>query len=97
MEKILNYFLGGGICPYQLSFILESPFRGFILYPAKLANRLHLKKNLKVLEISPGSGYFSIEVTRYIPCGYLELLDIQQGMLLIFLIVRMNLMLSFLL
>lgn len=81
MGKILKYFLGRGICPYQLSFILEFPFRRFILSPEKLVNRLHLEENLKVLEIGPGSGYFSVEVARYIPCGRLELFDIQQEML----------------
>ena len=80
-EEILKRFLGKGICPYQISFVLDSPFRRFILSPKKLADRLHLKENFKVLEIGPGSGYFSVEVARRIPHGHLELFDLQKGML----------------
>jgi ubiquinone/menaquinone biosynthesis C-methylase UbiE len=45
------------------------------------ADRLHLRENFNVLEIGPGSGYFSVEVARRIPHGHLELFDIQQEML----------------
>jgi len=79
--KILKRFFGKGICPYQLSFILDSPFRRLILSPRKLADRLHLRENFKVLEIGAGSGYFSVEVARRIPQGHLELFDLQKEML----------------
>ncbi|WP_145954996.1 methyltransferase domain-containing protein [Thermococcus sp. 5-4] len=80
-KGILERFLGRGVCPYQLSFILDSPFRRLILSPQRLADRLHLKEDSRVLEIGPGSGYFSVEVARRIPHGHLELFDIQQEML----------------
>jgi len=80
-KGILRRFFGKGTCPYQLSFILDSPLRRLILSPQKLADRLHLKENFKVLEIGPGSGFFSVEVARRIPQGHLELFDIQQEML----------------
>ncbi|NOX38244.1 MAG: methyltransferase domain-containing protein [Calditrichaeota bacterium] len=80
-KVIVRRFLGKGICPYQLSFILDSPFRRLVLSPQKLADRLHLEKDSRVLEIGPGSGYFSVEVARRIPQGHLELLDLQQEML----------------
>ena len=79
--KIVRGFFGKGICPYQFSFILDSPLRRFILSPNRLADRLHLKPYFNVLEIGPGSGYFSIEVARRIPQGHLELFDLQQEML----------------
>ncbi len=80
-KEIASRFLGKGTCPHQLSFILDSPFRRLILSPRKLADRLHLKKDSRVLEIGPGSGYFSIKVARCIPQGHLELLDLQEEML----------------
>jgi len=80
-KGILRRFFGKGTCPYQLSFILDSPLRRLILSPQKLADRLHLKENFKVLEIGPGSGFFSVEAARRIPQGHLELFDIQQEML----------------
>lgn len=80
-KGILKRFFGKGICPYQLSFILSSSLRRLILSPQTLADRLHLKKDSRVLEIGPGPGYFSIEVARRIPQGHLELFDLQQEML----------------
>ncbi|KAA0010611.1 MAG: methyltransferase domain-containing protein [Thermoplasmata archaeon] len=79
--KILKRFFGKGTYPSQLSFWLNFPLRRLILSPQKLADRLHLKEDFSVLEIGPGSGYFSVEIARRIPQGHLELFDIQQGML----------------
>ncbi len=78
---ILNRFFKKGVFPHQLSFWLDFPLRRLILSPQKLADRLHLKKSFRVLEIGPGPGYFSVEVARRLPYGYLELLDIQHEML----------------
>jgi len=80
-EGTIKRFLGKGTYPCHLSFILDSPLRKLILSPQKLADRLHLKENSRVLEMGPGSGYFSVEVARRIPYGHLELFDLQQEML----------------
>jgi len=80
-KGILRRFFGKGIYPSQISFWLDFPLRRFILSPKKLADRLHLKEDFKVLEIGPGPGYFSVEVARRIPQGHLELFDIQKEML----------------
>ena len=79
--QIVKRFFGKGICPYQLSFVLDSTLRKFILSPSLLANRLRLKEDSQVLEIGPGSGYFSVEVARRIPQGSLQLFDLQRKML----------------
>ena len=80
-KGILRRFFGKGIYPSQISFWLDFPLRRLILSPKKLADRLHLKENFQVLEIGPGSGYFSVEVARRIPHGHLELFDLQKEML----------------
>jgi ubiquinone/menaquinone biosynthesis C-methylase UbiE len=67
--------------PHQMSFILELPLRRFLITPSQLADRLHLKKNSKVLEVGCGSGVFSAEVARRVPAGHLELFDLQAEML----------------
>ena len=77
-KGILRRFFGKGIYPSQISFWLDFPLRRLILSPKKLADRLHLKENFQVLEIGPGSGYFSVEVARRIPHGHLELFDLQK-------------------
>ncbi|MCW7080581.1 MAG: methyltransferase domain-containing protein [Candidatus Methanospirare jalkutatii] len=80
-KEILRRFFGKGTYPSQISFWLDFPLRRLILSPQKLADRLHLKEDFKVLEIGPGPGYFSVEVARRIPQGHLELFDLQKEML----------------
>lgn len=67
--------------PHQMSFILELPLRRLLVSPAQLADRLHLKKDSRVLEVGCGSGVFSVEVARRVPRGHLELFDLQAEML----------------
>ena len=80
-KGIIRRFFGKGTYPSQISFWLDFPLRRLILSPKKLADKLHLKENFKVLEIGPGSGSFSVEVARRIPRGHLELFDLQKEML----------------
>jgi ubiquinone/menaquinone biosynthesis C-methylase UbiE len=74
-------FFGRGTFPHQLSFLLRSKLRRLVLSPEKLADRLHLNETLRVLEVGPGPGYFSVEVARRLPLGRLELFDVQKEML----------------
>jgi ubiquinone/menaquinone biosynthesis C-methylase UbiE len=67
--------------PHEMSFILELPARKFLITPSLLADRLHLTKKSKVLEVGCGSGLFSVEVARRVPQGHLELFDLQPEML----------------
>lgn len=67
--------------PHQMSFILESPLRRVLVAPAGLAERLHLERASRVLEVGAGSGVFSVEVARRVPAGHLELFDLQPEML----------------
>jgi ubiquinone/menaquinone biosynthesis C-methylase UbiE len=46
-----------------------------------LAESLELIGSERVLELGPGSGYFSVEVARRIPDGRLDLFDLQPEML----------------
>ncbi|MBF0451316.1 MAG: methyltransferase domain-containing protein [Candidatus Magnetomorum sp.] len=46
-----------------------------------VAERLPVKPNAHVLEIGPGSGYYSVQVAKRIPDGNLTLLDVQPEML----------------
>jgi ubiquinone/menaquinone biosynthesis C-methylase UbiE len=77
----LKNTLGRGIFPHQLSFVLELPVRKLLLSPRKLVTRLHLTNATRVLEIGPGSGFYSAEIGRNVSKGRLELLDVQTEML----------------
>lgn len=73
--------LGRGVFPHQLSWVLDLPGRGLIMSARTVAQRLPVAADAQVLEVGPGSGYYSLEVAKRIPQGQLTLLDIQQGML----------------
>ena len=78
----LHHLVGGQpYFPHQMSFILELPLRRLLISPPRLADRLHLKKDSKVLEVGCGSGVFSVEVARRVPAGHLQLFDLQAEML----------------
>jgi ubiquinone/menaquinone biosynthesis C-methylase UbiE len=70
-----------GYFPHQLSRLLDNPLRRLLISPARLADRLPLTPASRVLEVGPGSGYFSRELARRVPGGRLELLDLQPEML----------------
>jgi ubiquinone/menaquinone biosynthesis C-methylase UbiE len=79
--EILRGYFRRGLFPGQLAFVLKLPLRRLILAPRTLADRLHLREDARVLELGPGSGYFSPTVARRLPRGGLHLCDLQAGML----------------
>lgn len=81
MADILRRIFRRGVYPHQMAWVLDLPARRFICSPRKHADRLPIGERSTVLELGPGSGYYSIEVARRIPKGHLELFDIQQEML----------------
>jgi ubiquinone/menaquinone biosynthesis C-methylase UbiE len=61
--------------------MLLNPLRRFVHSPGRLADRLDLAPDMRILEVGPGPGYFSVEFARRIPEGRLVLFDIQAEML----------------
>jgi ubiquinone/menaquinone biosynthesis C-methylase UbiE len=82
-RRLAGDFFSGrkGPFPHQLAWFLDLRVRRLILAPQQLANRLHLEPTSRVLEVGPGSGYFTAEVAERIPQGHLEVLDLQPEML----------------
>jgi len=72
---------GRGYFPHQLSWLIDNPIRQLLVSPRRMADRLPLTESSCVLELGPGSGYFSVELAGRIPRGRLELLDLQPEML----------------
>ena len=81
VRGVLARALGRGYFPHQLSWLIDNPLRRLLLTPPQLADRLALTESSQVLEVGPGSGYFSAELARRVPQGRLELLDLQPEML----------------
>src|SRR5918992_422751 len=67
-------------CPYALRFSLELPHPS-VTRP-RLREILSPEPSQTVLEVGPGTGYYSLDAARWLePEGTLEVLDIQQEML----------------
>lgn len=67
-------------CPYGLRLLLDAPHP--FLTRSGLKEILAPEPGERVLEVGPGTGYYSLEVARWIsPHGTLDVLDIQQKML----------------
>lgn len=79
--RIWSRAFGRGVFPHQMTWLLDLPGRGLIMSANTVAERLPVKPNAHVLEIGPGSGYYSLQVAKRIPDGNLTLLDVQAEML----------------
>lgn len=70
-----------GVFPHQFSWLIDNPLRRLVLSPETLARRLPLSDSSRILELGPGSGYFSAALADRVPEGCLELFDLQPEML----------------
>ncbi len=71
-----------GPYPFAHAALLESRLRKIIDNPRRVLDASDLKPGQRVLEIGPGTGYYSVEVARRIGrWGRLTCLDIQREML----------------
>jgi ubiquinone/menaquinone biosynthesis C-methylase UbiE len=82
--SLLAYFVrqrkDPSVCPYGLRFSLALP-RPFVTR-SRLREMLSPEPGERVLEVGPGTGYYSLHAARWLePAGTLEVLDIQQQML----------------
>src|SRR5215211_2450004 len=67
-------------CPYEQRFFLEVPHP--FLTRARLRRILAPRPGERVLEVGPGTGYYTLDIAQQIaPDGVLEILDLQQEML----------------
>jgi ubiquinone/menaquinone biosynthesis C-methylase UbiE len=67
-------------CPYGQRFWVEAPHP--FITRARLDEVLAAKPGERILEVGPGTGYYSLEVAEWIsPGGQLDVFDLQQEML----------------
>lgn len=67
-------------CPYGQRFWVEAPHP--LITRERLKEALRLSPGDRVLEIGPGTGYYSLDVAEWAgPDGSLDIFDIQQEML----------------
>jgi ubiquinone/menaquinone biosynthesis C-methylase UbiE len=67
-------------CPYSQRFWLEPPHP--LITRARLREILAPRPGERILEIGPGTGYYTLPLAEWIgPDGRLDILDVQQAML----------------
>ena len=67
-------------CPYGQRFWVEVPHP--LITRERLREALDLEPGDRVLEVGPGTGYYTLDVAEWVgPDGSLEIFDIQQEML----------------
>jgi ubiquinone/menaquinone biosynthesis C-methylase UbiE len=77
---VLRWRRNPSACPYGLRFLIELP-RPFVTR-ARLRDLLAPRPTDKLLEIGPGTGYYSLPVAGWLNGGgTLDVLDLQQEML----------------
>jgi ubiquinone/menaquinone biosynthesis C-methylase UbiE len=69
------------VCPWWMGYLLASPVRRLFQNPEKIVGP-YLRKGMRVLEIGPGMGFFTIPMARMVgEQGKIYCIDIQQKML----------------
>src|SRR5947208_6399027 len=66
-------------CPYALRFFVEGPHPG--IGRSRLMEILEPRPGERLLELGPGTGYYSLAVAASLDGGSLDVLDVQQEML----------------
>ena len=77
--RLVEGALGHSYYPHQLAFLIDNPLRRLLITPEEIARRLDVGAHSRVLEIGPGSGFFSVELARR--AARVELFDLQPEML----------------
>src|SRR5687767_5851383 len=66
-------------CPYGLRFLVGGPHPG--IPRRRLVEVLDPRSGERILELGPGTGYYSLDVASALGEGTLAVLDVQQEML----------------
>ncbi len=66
---------------HRFAWIIDNPVRRWLVRPETLFDRLEIDDREHILEVGPGSGYFSIELAPRLRSGALHLVDVQPEML----------------
>ena len=72
----------GHVCPHQIGFMLDNPFRRLIQSPKKVVGE-YIRKGDMVIDMGCGPGYFTIDMAKMVgENGRVIAVDLQEHMLL---------------
>ena len=73
--------MGTHVCPWYLGYFLANPMRRLFQNPEKILSP-YIKHGMKVLEVGPGMGFFSMPMGRLVgETGRIYCVDLQEKML----------------
>ncbi len=82
LYALTQRYRGSRACPYRWRWMLDNLPRRVIQPVRSTVDSFHIDKGQSVLELGPGSGYFTVEVARRVgPQGRLVCVDIQPEMI----------------
>lgn len=79
--RIRNVLLRGAF-PHEFSWLIDNPVRRLFVTPETLVARVSAAPDSHLMELGPGSGYFSQALAKTVRDGRLTLVDLQEEMLL---------------
>jgi ubiquinone/menaquinone biosynthesis C-methylase UbiE len=69
------------VCPWYIGYFLTNPLRKFLQDPETILNP-YIKKGMRVLEVGPGMGFFSLPIAKLVgENGQVIAVDLQEKML----------------
>lgn len=66
-------------CPYSQRFWVEAPHP--LITRERLGEILSVRPGERILEVGPGTGYYTLDVAEWVGDGSVDILDLQQEML----------------
>jgi ubiquinone/menaquinone biosynthesis C-methylase UbiE len=73
--------MGTHVCPWYIGYLLANPMRRLFQDPETILSP-YIKSGMKVLEVGPGMGFFSLPMARLIgETGRIYCVDLQEKML----------------
>ena len=67
--------------PHEFAWLIDNPVRRLFVTPERLVARMSVAPDCHVMELGPGSGYFSKALAQAVHAGRLTLVDLQEEML----------------
>jgi ubiquinone/menaquinone biosynthesis C-methylase UbiE len=79
--RLVKHFIHLPAPPFFV-YLLNNPIRRKLLSPKRVLDYLGIREGMKILEVGPGSGFFTFELAEYAgPSGYVYGVDIEPKMI----------------
>ena len=79
--RLVKHFIHGPSPPF-VPFLINNPIRRKFWPPTRVIGHLAIRKGMKILEVGPGSGFYSFALARYVgPSGHVYAVDIEPKMI----------------